>query len=299
MGLSNNENMLGIVSDYCKLLINDPRKMLADKIAPVVKVPSIYGYYPTFDAALGIVDMSYVPGTEAKVIPTPKTDNVYDCNGFALSVALTDAELAKVTAGGGTAQAYYEAKIATLVSRAFTSHEKKVWDFVLASAGAADASPDWVDTGNPIKDIETQVNAIRDNCGSGGTIKVFFGNTAWNYFRSNANVGGLVSYTTVPTEEAIMAYLRTAGVDEVHIVRTGTAGSNLVGADVYIALCDDNPSMADASAIKQFRFEPTQAMDYLEVIPDPLRSQEIARLKWFYDIKLTNTLGLRRLTITA
>lgn len=298
MGLSNNENMLGIVSDYAKVLLNDKRLMLADKIAPVVRVPTVYGFYPAFDSALAVTDMKYVPGTEAKQINTLKTDTVYDCDGRALQIAITDAELARNNGNGGTEQSFYETRVASLISRAFTTFEKEVWDYAIANV-AATATKTWSTptSGTPLADIMTLVNTIRDASGNGGVMRMFLGNAAWKNFFAHGDVKGNLSYSTIPTMESVAAMLKPYGIDEFYISNTGASGTNILNAEVFIALCNDNGTLSDNSGMKQFRFEPTQAQDYLEVISDPIRSQEIVRLKWYYDLQITNSSGIKRYTI--
>ncbi len=173
----------------------------------------------------------------------------------------------------------------------------------LLSNAATNTAKTWDTTAgkDPDKDIETDILTATTASGVRPT-RVGFGDTAWDKrklaFRAQNNAAGYASAGMTP--EALAGYL---GVDRVLVSReryqsTASAKAEIVNNLVLEFIAADNLDTEDSSNIKRF-VSPVVGGGYVRVYEQQVTSKLYDITVEHYSlIKITSTLGLRKLTIS-
>lgn len=301
--------VISTLTDYARGIFPDiiaRQDPIVMRMAPFADVGSATGKYKEFSDknAFQAVQTARAIGGPAKRLEFLATDRDYNCTPQALEIGIDDHE---VRAAGDRSALLEQAKTKTLLTSAAVSHINDVVTTVNAGLSAA-ATPAWSTpaTGNPITDIDAQIQAIADDIGMFPT-DIVFGLSAWRYFRSHDKVVGRfpnASVVGVTTEQASGILLNPSiriGVSTAikDTAKPGAAKStaNILGANVYIFFTSESPSQYDASFAKTFAMGPGGIDSVRRYRSENNRSDMLA-IDWARDIRVTSTISARRLTVT-
>ncbi len=272
-------------------------------LAPEVIVGSPIGKFKKFDDknAFQAPDTSRALGGAARRLEFNGTDGDYNCQPQALEIGIDDAERAE-----GDSAGLEQAKVKTVVNSAIRAHGKKVFDKAAASLSAA-ATPAWStpSTGNPISDINAQIEAIVTETGEFPT-HIVFGVTGWRYFVQHDKVADRIKVGVVTPQTVKSAALLLAPDIEIVVsalvidtAKPGITKSNaqVFGSNIFIVLSSPSPSIYDPSFMKTFRTQQGGVEAVRRYREDSARS-DIYAVDWSEDIQVTSTAGARRLTVS-
>jgi hypothetical protein len=274
---------------------------VADIIAPVVVVGSPRGQYKDWSDKNSFVIPSArrAIGGPAARIEFAGTDGTYFCKPRSLEIGIDDEER-----GDGSLN-IEEAKTAALLAQAGRARIEEVVD--VAFGRAADATPAWStpSSGTPISDLNAQIEAIAIATGQMPT-DIIFGITAWRYFVAHNQVADRIKDGVVNPGSVTQANLLLAPGIRLHVSAsardttkpgvTASKASKMAG-NVLLFVRQDNPSLYDASWIKTFRTDRT-GIGGVRMYRDERNRSDILALDWSEDIKITNSDGGRRLTVS-
>lgn len=291
------------LTDYAKGIGFNAVDPASRIMAPEVVVGSPIGKYKKFDDknAFQVPDTSRALGGSARRLEFNGTDADYNCRPQALEIGIDDEERPD-----GDQLGLEQSKIKTVVNSAIRAHGKKVFDIAAAGLSAA-ATPAWStpSSGNPISDINTQIDAIVTECGEFPT-HIVMGVTAWRYFTQHDKIAdkfksGVVNPMTVKAAGLLLApniefIITPLAVDT---AKAGVAKSNaqVYGANLFIILSSASPSIYDPSFMKTFRRSTGGVEAVRSYRADNARS-DIYAVDWSEDIQVTSTAGARRLTVS-
>lgn len=271
-------------------------------LAPDVVVGSPVGKFKKFDDknAFQAPDTARALGGSARRLEFLGADGDYNCQPQALEIGLDDAEK------GGDVLGLQQAKVKTLVASALRSHGKKVFD--KAAAGrAADATPAWStpSTGNPISDLNAQIDALVTDTGEFPT-HIVMGPSAWRYFVQHDKVADKFKTGTVtPAVIAAASLLLAPGIEWVvsplvtDTAKPGATKSNaqVYGANIFIVISQPNASLYDPSFMKTFRTA-TGGVESVREYRDDRSRSDIYAVDWSEDIQVVSSIAARRLTVS-
>lgn len=274
---------------------------VADILAPVVQVGSVRGQYKNWSDKNQFVtpNARRAIGGPASRIEFLATDDTYFCRPRALEIGIDDEERAN---GGIDIEM---AKTGALLAQAGRARVEDVVD--VAFTRAADATPSWStpSSGTPISDLNAQIEAIAIACGVMPT-DIVFGITAWRYFVAHNQVADRFKTSIVNPDNVAAANLLLAPGIRLHVSAsardttkpgaTASKASKMAG-NVLIFVREQNPSLYDASWIKTFRTDRT-GIGGVRMYRDERNRSDILALDWSEDIKITNSDGGRRLTVS-
>ncbi len=290
------------LTDYAKGIGFNAVDPASRILAPEVLVASPIGKFKKFDDknAFQAPDTSRALGGSARRLEFNGTDGDYNCQPQALEIGIDDAERAT-----GDQLGLEQAKIKTVVHSAIRAHGKKVFD--KAATLAAAATPAWSTpaTGNPISDLNAQIDAIVTECGEFPT-HIIFGVTAWRYFVQHDKVSdkfksGVVTPQTVQAAALLLAPSIEMVVSPLVIdtAKAGVAKSNsqVFGANIFLVISSPNPSIYDPSFMKTFRTG-LGGVEAVRSYRDDSARSDIYAVDWSEDIQVVSTASARRLTVS-
>lgn len=302
MGQMQSGAPVSYLTDYAKGIGFNAVDVASRILAPEVTVGSPIGKFKKFDDknAFQAPDTSRALGGNARRLEFNGTDGDYNCQPQALEIGIDDAERAD-----GDELGLEQAKIKTVVNSAIRAHGKKVFDKA-ATLNAA-TTPAWStpSAGNPIADLNTQIDAIVTATGEFPT-HIVMGVTAWRYFVQHDKVADKIKIGVVTPEVVKAASLFLAPGIEVVVTPlvTDTAKpgatkntTQVYGGNIFIVISSASPSIYDPSFMKTFR---TQAggVEAVRSYRDESARSQIYAVDWSEDIQVTSTAGARRLTVS-
>lgn len=301
--------VLTTLTDYARGIFPDivaKQDPIVQWLAPFTPVSAATGKFKIYSDknAFQAVNTSRAIGGPAKRLEFLATDGDYNCQPQALEIGIDDHER---KATGGLESAIEEAKAKTLLTSAAVSHINDVVT-ALNAARAADATPAWSvpASGNPVSDIDTQIQAIADDIGMMPT-HVVFGLTAWRWFRnSNAVTARFpnAAAVNVSTEAGAGILLNpaikigvTTAIRDGNKPGTTKATVNMLASNVWIFFSSESPNQYDASFAKTFVTAGSGIDSVRKYRAESNRSDMLA-IDWARDIRVTSSISARRLTPT-
>jgi hypothetical protein len=273
-------------------------------MAPEVIVGSPIGKFKKFDDknAFQAPDTSRALGGPARRLEFNGTDGDYNCQPQALEIGIDDAERENT----GDTLGLEQAKIKTVVNSAIRAFGKKVYDKAAAGLSAA-ATPAWSNpaSGNPISDLNTQIEAIVDATGEFPT-HIVMGVTAWRYFVQHDKVSdkfksGVVTPQTVQAAGLLLApgieFVITPLVTDTAKPGVTKSTAQVYGANLFIMLSASAPSIYDPSFMKCFRTG-MGGVESVRSYRDDRNRSDMYAVDWTEDIQVVSTASARRLTVS-
>ena len=291
---------------YARGIAQETSGSIADILAPPVVVGATLGKYKAFDtrAAFMIYQTARAVGGKANRIVMEATDPTYDCRSHALEWGLDDQQ--KDTYGAGDPLGIERAATKSLVTTAKLSRENDVVTAINAAVSATGGVGVWgVDTNDPVKEIDAQIETIATNTGMLAT-DIVFGLTAWRRFVHNAKVLGRmpgINVQTMSTGRAasmitlnpqINIHIGTM-VKDANEIGEAESKSQVVGSDVYIFIRSQSPSQFDPSFCKTF-MGGRGGIESVRRYRDESTRSDIVAVDWTQDIQVTSSLSGKRIT---
>ena len=291
------------LTDYAKGIGFNAADIASRILAPEVIVGSPVGKFKKFNDknAFQAPDTSRALGGAARRLEFDGTDGDYNCQPQALEIGIDDAERA-----AGDQMGLEQAKIKTVVNSAIRAHGKKVFDKAAAGLAAA-ATPTWSTptTGNPISDLNAQIEAIVTETGEFPT-HIVLGVTAWRYFVQHDKVAekfksGVVTPQTVQAAALLLApsieFVVSPLVADTAKPGATKSTAQVFGANIFIVISSPSPSIYDPSFMKTFRTQ-MGGVEAVRMYRDDSARSDIYAVDWSEDIQVVSTAAARRLTVS-
>ena len=293
------------LKSYAFGVSQDISKSLADFIAPRVPVGVSAGMYKKFNDknAFQIYNTTRPIGGPATRIKFEATDGNFNCTPNALELPIDDSER---DSAGDAQQNLEEAKTRTLVISGATARENQVLTLVKAGispvAGIGVFSDAAVD---PIVQIDAQIQAIAIATGMMPN-RMVIGLGAWAVIKNHPKVlarrPGADSNTV--NRSMLSSMLLNPQMDiQVGILSKdttkfgkGKSAVNIVGAEIFIFMGNDNPTQYDPGFAKTFSIGSTSVEDVYTYRDESCRSDVLA-VDWSEDIEVVSTEVARRISV--
>jgi hypothetical protein len=247
--------------------------MIANTVAPPIRVPNQSDGYVIFDASdLRLDDSYYAPRAQVNRVVSTESDSSFTCKEFALEEQIPWAKMANAD---GVLK-LEQVKTAKLVNRLILRREKAVADVLFATGtfthtAALSGADRWdVDTSNPTAKVAAAITAVRSYCGLEPNTLVI-GAAVWDALKLHPDitqrVAGLVTGTPATLAQAAAAL----GVDRVvvgkAIYNTAAEGAAASYSQVwgkYASVCYIDPSSGGGvegviTPMQQFEWTGVQA----------------------------------------
>lgn len=188
-----------------------------------------------------------------------------------------------------------------LVARLYRNSLRRA--IALMSAAATNTAKTWDTTAgkDPDQDVETDLIAAQTASGVYPN-RVLYGHTAWSKrrlaHRAQNTAGGFASAAMTPQEVASYLMADRAMVSKERFQSTAAAKAEIVNNLVLEFTANDGMTPEDPSNIKRF-VSPVEGGGTLRVYERPLGAKLYEIIVEHYElIKITSTVGLRKLTIS-
>jgi hypothetical protein len=292
------------LTNYARGLAQDFKSSLADFIAPEVIVPAATGQYKSFDDknTFQTVDTSRAVGGPARRLEFAADDPTYNCMPQALEIPIDDHE--RDEAGRGDPLGIEQAKALTLVSTARLSHEKKVYDIMMASK-PSDEAFDFSDSAeDPVVKFDEHIEILATLTGRMPD-RMIIPLPIWATIRHNPEVikrfPGAASVGV--TRNQFASLLLNPDLD----IRVGVLSrdlrkrgaprqvENLEGESVIIFHGNNSPTLYDPGFMKTFRIR-RGGVDTVRTYREDNSRSDILAVDWTEDIKVVSPISARRIT---
>lgn len=299
---------------YAQGLWNDLADVvkLAERLAPTTPVPGATGQFKKFDDK-----NSFLPEKTARAIggdPTlvafSATDDTYNCKPQALEVRVDKIERQQAGTEGGEAaiQLLDEGKIKALLNKVALGHVLDVVTYVLANTTAVAARGNWSNPDiDPIDQLDEQLLAIAQDCGSTQNIKVTMDIASWNALRNHPKVKTRTQFTQIANislDQLNSALIFPVDLMAANVVYDTTRlGQTASKARALSSVCLVHYSVPgatvyDPSAFKNFTVGPGAPVGNVFTYQAPNQLWTGHLVDWSRDIKQTSSLSVRRLNIS-
>ena len=302
---------------YAQGLWNDlaDTMKLAERLAPTTPVPGAAGQFKKFDDKNSFLPQKTTRaiGSDPLVLKFNATDDYYSCQPQALEVRVDkEEEQASGTEGAELASELIDqGKIKALINQKALSHVKDVCDYVIANTTAIGgrgqfSNPDV----NPIDQINEQLLAIAQDCGSTQNVKITMDLGVWNTIRNNPKVkanaifGAAGTVANISLDMLNAALLFPCDIMAANVVYDTTAldqtssKARLMSGVLLVHYSVPGATLYDPSAFKSFTVGQSGLISGVRtyVAPNQLWRGHIA--DWSRDIKKTSALSVRRLNVS-
>jgi len=232
---------------------NSANAMIADIVAPPVRVPNQSDGYAIFDASdLRLDDSYYASRAQVNRVVSAESDSSFSCKEFALEEQIPWSKMKN-------ADAIFKierAKTAKLVNRMILRREKAVADILFATGtfdhtAALAAADRWdVDTSNPVAKVGAAITAVRALCGLEPN-SVVIGAAVWDGLKLHPDITSRVAGLVTGTPATLAQAAAALGVDRVivgkAIYNTAAEGAAASYSQVwgkFASVCFIDPSSA-------------------------------------------------------
>ena len=292
---------------------------IADFFAPTVPVPTMRGRYKKYSQKnrFRIPDTKRPMGGKAVVLEWTMEDATYDCTPNSIDVPVDMIEQREAESAGANfimESAQMAADVATL------SHEQRVIQLAKDNVTATAGIGAWLDangnpvSGDPVGEIDSLIETVTKAApgGSGSSVGLLFGSTAWRYFKNHTAVRSkfVVGRATGQVGVAIPTIEMAAGLflfePEIMISRmvydTAREGQTrsldfLMTTDIFVFVRRSAPTRLDPTFMKTFRLA-NQWMVPGTYIREDQRA-EVVKFDWSADVEITNSDACARITVGA
>jgi hypothetical protein len=306
------------LTNYAQGLWNDLEQVLglAERLSPTTNVPGAGGQFKKFDDK-----NSFLPekteravGGDPVIIKLNATDDSYSCKPQALEVRVDKVEDQAAGSDGGdvASELLDQGKIRGLINQKALSHVKDVSDFVIANTTAIGGKGDWRNPDiDPIDEINDQLLALSNDCGSTMNVKITMDLGVWNVLRKNPNVKKRATFGAADSLQSIsLAQLKAALLYDVDIMAANvvydttrldqTASKKRIMAGTFLMhFSVPNPTIYDPSAFKTFT---VGASGLIAGVRTYVALNQLYRghiVDWSRDIKKTSSLSIRRIDVAS
>jgi len=302
---------------YAQGLWNDISDVikLAERLAPTTPVPGAAGQFKKFDDK-----NSFLPektaralGADPVLISFNANDDSYSCRPQALEVRVDLAEdQAAGTIGGDVATNLLDqGKIRALLNKVALSHVLDVTNAVLNNTTPQTGIGTWSDPGvDPIDQINAQLLAIAQDCGSTQNVQLTMDLGVWNTLRSHPKVkaralfGAGDSLASISIDQLNAALLFPVDIMPANVVydaarlnQTPSKTRALSGV-CLIHYSVPNATIYDPSAFKSFTVGQAGFLGAVRTYQAPNQLWRGHLVDWSRDIKPTSSLSMRRINVS-
>jgi len=306
------------LTNYAQGLWNDLDQALAmaERLAPTTNVPGATGQFKKFDDK-----NSFLPqkteralGGDPVILKFNATDDNYACKPQALEVRVDKTEDQAAGSDGAdlASELLDQGKIRALVNQKALSHVKDVSDFVIANTTAIAGKGGWDSPDiDPIDEINDQLLAISQDCGSTMNVKITMDLGVWSVLRKNPKVKTRAAFDAGPTLQAIsLAQLKAALLYDVDIMAANvvydttrldqtSSKKRVMQGTLLIHYSVPNATLYDASAFKTFTVGASGPVAAVRTYVAPNQLYRGHIVDWSRDIKKTSSLSIRRIDVAA
>jgi hypothetical protein len=314
MGIESSATLNYQLTTFAQGHMNDlaDARGLAERLAPSTPVPGSTGQFKKFNDKNSFLpeDTSRALGGDPKLIATSATDDTYSCKPQALEVRVDQAEIDAAGSGAGALgqQLLREGKVAALLNKAALSHSVQVVTAVLAAVTPQPSLGVWSDPDiDPIDQLDSQLLALSNDCGSATNIKLTIDVGAWSALRSHPKVKTRcegVQVGGITREQLASLLLFPVDVFIATIVKD-TAGFGLtpnktrvIASEALLHYSVPNATLYDPSPFKTFTVGMGSPFSGVRSYQAPNGLWEGHLIDWSRDIKQTSALAMRRLSIS-
>jgi hypothetical protein len=314
MGLESSATLNYQLTTFAQGHMNDlaDARALAERLAPSTPVPGSTGQFKKFNDKNSFLpeDTSRALGGDPKLIATSASDDTYACQPHALEVRVDQAEIDAAGPGAGALgqQLLREGKVAALLNKAALSHSVQVVTAVLAAVTPQPGLGVWSDPDiDPIDQLDNQLLALSNDCGSATNIKLTIDVGAWNALRSHSKVKARcvgVQVGGISRDQLSGLLLFPVDVFIASIVKD-TAGfglasnkTRIMNSEVLLHYSVPDATLYDPSPFKTFTVGMGSPFSGVRSYQAPNGLWEGHLIDWSRDIKQTSTLAMRRLSIS-
>ncbi|MDB6133306.1 MAG: hypothetical protein JWM59_1549 [Verrucomicrobiales bacterium] len=276
-------------------------------IAPWVVTGRASGQFKKYDekASFAIYKTDRGIGENRQRIVFGATDPYFNARPHGLEIPTDDFEQEQAGVTGDRFP-LMQAKIRTLIAAAYRSREYNVWAAIKAAKTATGSIGVWSNAANdPIKEINTEIQAIADATGMLPN-RMVMSLSAWATVMDHAKVIARrsgVSQDGVTYSDFAKMLLNPQIQIKVGMIPYDTTArgiavskSNIIGAEVFIFVGNDNPDTLDPSFAKSFSTY-GRGVDQVKTYREK-ELMEIAAVDWSEDIQVVSPLSGRRITVS-
>lgn len=301
---------------YAQGLWNDMGEVikLAERLAPTTPVPGAAGQFKKFDDKNSFrrPKTARALGGDPELIGFNATDDTYACKPQALEVRVDLAEDQAAGNNGGDVQVQLldQGKIRALINQQALGHVGDVVDAVLANTTPTPNIGNWDSPDiDPIDQLDAELLALSLNCGSTQNIKLTMDVASWNLLRNNPNVKKRTQFTQVANITAdqlaqILIFpvdLMVANiVNDTAALGQSPSKSRIMSGTCLLHYSVPNATLYDPSAFKSFTVGAAGSfVGNVRTYQAPNQLWRAHLVDWSRDIKLTSSLSMRRINVTA
>jgi hypothetical protein len=314
MGVESSASLNYQLTTFAQGHMNDlaDARALAERLAPSTPVPGSSGQFKKFADKNSFLpeDTARALGGDPKLLAFSASDDTYSCKPQALEVRVDQAEIDAAGSGAGALgqQLLREGKVAALLNKAALSHSVQVVTAVLAAVTAQAARGVWSNPDiDPIDQLDEQLLALSQDCGSASNIKLTLDVGAWSALRSHPKVKARASFVQVggitrdqlagillfPVDVFIANLVKDAAPLGVTVSKT-----RVLASECLIHYSVPNATLYDPSPFKTFTVGMGSPFSGVRSYNAPNGLWEGHLIDWSRDIKQTASLAMRRLTIS-
>jgi hypothetical protein len=302
---------------YAQGLWNDISEVmkLAERLAPTTPVPGAAGQFKKFDDK-----NSFMPektaralGGDPVLINFNASDDAYSCRPQALEVRVDLAEdQAAGNAGGAVdTQLLDQGKIRALLNKVALSHVLDVTTAVLNNTAADPNIGNWSNPDvDPIDQINAELLAISQDCGSTQNVNLTMDLSVWNTLRSHPKVkaralfGAGDTLASISIDQLNAALLFPVDIMPANVVYDTTRlnqaskKSRVLAGVCLIHYSVPNATIYDPSAFKSFTVGQSGFLGSVRTYQAPNQLWRGHLVDWSRDIKQTSSLSMRRINMS-
>jgi hypothetical protein len=287
-------------------------RALAERLAPSTPVPGSTGQFKKFNDKNSFLpeDTARALGGDPKLIAFSASDDTYSCKPQALEVRVDQAEIDAAGSGAGALgqQLLREGKVAALLNKAALSHSVQVVTAVLAAVSSQPTIGVWSNPDiDPIDQLDAQLLALSNDCGSASNIKLTIDVGAWNSLRSHpkvkarcvgVQVGGITrdqlgSLLLFPVDVFIASLVK-----DNNGLGLASSKTRVISSEVLLHYSVPNATLYDPSPFKTFTVGMGSPFSGVRSYQAPNGLWEGHLIDWSRAIKQTSTLAMRRVTVS-
>lgn len=302
------------IKEYSQGAAQSALQPVADFLAPTVNVSHAIGHFKVYTEK----NRFHVPDTK-RAINGPATrvffdasDATYNCQPHAIDAPI---DMLEEQESEGTEDMFREAADMAAEIGAL-AHEKTVIDTAVAALTGGAAAVVFNGTNDPVSIINTWLLSTMKNTRTGSAMgmRLLFGATAWNIFMTDPKVAGKFIIGTgkgrgaealniANVETASQLFLGQPRIMVSYAVQdTAAEGvtasySFLFDSSIIVFAALDSPTRRDPSFMKTFR------LNGQWMVPGTYEREDgrgrVAKFDWCEDVKVTNTVGGKLLTVTT
>lgn len=293
------------VREYAQGAAQDATSPVADFLAPAVEVTNPVGYYKEYDDKNRFVvpDTKRALGGPAAQLGWDKSDKTYNCTPHALDVPV---DIAEGDAEESMEHALQEASDMGAEVGGL-SHEKEVVDLAVKVTTPGVENVDFAAAQDPIDQLdELIIDVVKNaNYGSQMGIKLLFGPTYARRLKNHPLVRGRfpgAAKVAPSIDEIVSLFLMKPQVRISTMVYDAAPQgkakslSFLLDDKLLIFASRDNPTRRDPSFMKTFRLRNRWMQPGIYQSADG--RQEVAKLDWSVDPRVTNSVAAQLCGIT-